>query len=80
MGGEADYWVNGVLLPGNDAAQALRTAECIRVAVETLALEHRHSQVAACVTVSIGVTSVQPVFATLPQYHCAEPDTVPQAA
>lgn len=69
-----------VLLPGNDAAQALRTAECIRVAVETLALEHRHSQVAACVTISVGVTSVQPVFAPLPNYTCAEPDTVPQAA
>ncbi|MDD2608606.1 MAG: diguanylate cyclase [Giesbergeria sp.] len=69
-----------VLLPGNDAAQAQRTAECIRAAIEALALEHRHSQVAACVTISVGVTSVQPVFAPLPQYHCAETDTVPQAA
>jgi diguanylate cyclase (GGDEF)-like protein/PAS domain S-box-containing protein len=69
-----------VLLPGNDAAQAQRTAECIRAAIEALALEHRHSQVAACVTVSVGVTSVQPVFAPLPNYTCAEPDTVPQAA
>lgn len=52
-----------VLLPEADLARALRTAERICQAVRSLEIEHITSAAAPCVTVSIGVVCVQPVFA-----------------
>lgn len=52
-----------VLLPEADLAHALRTAERICQAVRSLEIEHINSTAAPCVTVSIGVVCVQPVFA-----------------
>ncbi|MFC4789610.1 MULTISPECIES: sensor domain-containing diguanylate cyclase [Giesbergeria] len=70
-----------VLLPDTDVEQAQQSAERIRAAVEALAMEHADSSVAGCVTVSIGTTSIQPVFTPTPALDvCTEPDTVPQAA
>jgi len=54
-----------VLLPEADLPRAMRTAERICQAVRSLEIAHAHSSVAAHVTVSIGVASVQPVFAPL---------------
>ncbi len=56
-----------VLLNQTDAAGAEVFAERIREAIEAAALPHAASSVAACVTVSIGVVTVQPDAVTLPQ-------------
>ena len=71
-----------VLLPDTDTAQALQSAERVRAAIEALALEHAHSSAACCVTVSIGLTTIVPVFASEPEVPEAgnTPETVPLAA
>ena len=49
-----------LLLPGRDLAQAAALAETLRRDVQAAAMVHRNSQVAPCVTVSIGVSAVRP--------------------
>ncbi len=49
-----------VLLPGSDVPGALRIAHNIRLAVESLRMEHRESKVKEVVTVSVGVCSRTP--------------------
>jgi diguanylate cyclase (GGDEF)-like protein len=49
-----------VILPGTDAAGAVHVAEKIRLTVESLAIAHSKSQVAGCVTLSLGVAMVIP--------------------
>ena len=51
-----------IVLPGTDAAQAHALAETVCSAVRSLALPHAHSATADCVTVSVGVACVYPVF------------------
>lgn len=51
-----------VLLPEADLARAMQTAERICRAIRALAIPHALSIAAPCVTVSIDVASVQPVF------------------
>jgi diguanylate cyclase (GGDEF)-like protein len=48
------------ILYDTDAARALSTAECIRKAVEVLAIEHRASRAGPVLTASIGVAVVAP--------------------
>ncbi|QJC52199.1 GGDEF domain-containing protein [Paenibacillus albicereus] len=48
-----------VLLPGFGGHDAARAAEAIRRAVEDAAMLHEHSPAASCVTLSIGVASVE---------------------
>ncbi|RRJ85439.1 PleD family two-component system response regulator [Aestuariirhabdus litorea] len=43
------------VLPGTSEAGALKVAEAMRKAVRALGIKHQHSQVADCVTISIGV-------------------------
>jgi len=71
-----------VLLPETDAEQARQSAERVRAAVEALALEHAYSSAAGCVTVSIGVTTIVPVFGSEPDVPeaCSTPEAVPLAA
>jgi diguanylate cyclase (GGDEF)-like protein len=67
-----------VLLPEADLARALRTAERICQAVRSLEIEHINSAVAPCVTVSIGVVCVQPVFAEFaPPGQTESPPRIP---
>lgn len=47
-----------VLLPNTPSEQALQVAESIREAVSALQIEHVHSAVDVCVTISIGVSSL----------------------
>jgi diguanylate cyclase (GGDEF)-like protein len=49
-----------ILLPRTEISDALRMAETIRCRVEALDLEHRYSNAATRVTVSLGVASVCP--------------------
>ena len=49
-----------VLLPGLDAAGACGHAERLKAAVLALEIAHKASDVAACVTVSIGVAALDP--------------------
>jgi len=52
-----------VVLPEADVVRAMQTAERICQAIRALNMAHNSSGVAPYVTVSIGVVSVQPVFA-----------------
>lgn len=54
-----------VLLPGADAEGALQVAQRICEAVRDLEIAHAHSSAAPVVTVSVGVASLQPMFAGL---------------
>jgi diguanylate cyclase (GGDEF)-like protein len=47
-------------LPGTDHAGSMAVGEGLRSAVERLGLEHRASQVAAHVTISVGVATARP--------------------
>ena len=49
-----------ILLPGADAAGALRIGETIRATIEAQQLEHAHSPVSPWVTISVGVCSRTP--------------------
>lgn len=49
-----------VLLPGCELTHAVVVAEALRIAVRARAMPHPDSQVAPCVTVSIGVSAVRP--------------------
>ena len=49
-----------VLLPDTDAKGALHISEAIRLAIENKALPHAHSDVAAHITVSLGVATLTP--------------------
>lgn len=57
-----------ILLPDTSGAQALALAQRICAAVHGMGVPHADSATAACVTVSIGVACLQPVFD-----HSAEP-------
>jgi len=50
------------LLPGTHARGALKVAEAMRQAVESLQIPHAHSSTAAVVTVSLGVATVVPML------------------
>lgn len=50
-----------VVLPNTEIRGALQVAERIRAAVEALALPHRHSAVADCITISMGATALVPM-------------------
>lgn len=50
-----------VLLPGTDAAGAMKLAETLRQSVEALKLPHDYSEVASVVTVSLGVATFLPI-------------------
>jgi diguanylate cyclase (GGDEF)-like protein len=56
-----------LLLPQTDAAGAELFAERVRAAIEEAALPHAASAVAKCITVSIGVVTVQPDAVSLPE-------------
>ena len=56
-----------LLMPQTDAAGAELFAERVRAAIEEAALPHAASPVAACLTVSIGVVTVQPDPVSLPE-------------
>ncbi len=49
-----------IVLPATEAKGASHVAEQIRLAVEQLAIEHRHSQAAHYVTLSLGVATIIP--------------------
>ena len=53
-----------VLLPETEAAQALVLAQKMCAAVHALGIAHADSDTAPCVTVSIGVACIHPVFNT----------------
>ena len=63
-----------VILPATEVKGAFHVAENIRQAVERLAIEHRKSQVAPYVTLSLGVASVIPSEAGTPELliNCAD--------
>lgn len=63
-----------VLLPGSDVPGALRIAENIRIAVETLRMEHRESKASPWVTVSVGVCSRSPRAEEAPKDMLYEAD------
>jgi len=54
-----------VLLPETEAPQALALAEKMCAVLRELALPHAASDTAPCVTISIGVACIHPVFSTL---------------
>ncbi|MFO7568913.1 MAG: diguanylate cyclase [Smithellaceae bacterium] len=62
------------ILPATDEKGALHVAEKIRQAVEGLAIEHKSSQVAPCVTLSLGVTTFVPSDTSTPEnlIKCAD--------
>lgn len=49
-----------IVLPGTEAKGVFHVAENIRLAVEKMAIEHRHSQVASHITMSLGVATAIP--------------------
>ena len=49
-----------VILPATDEQGAIKVAENLRQAVENLAMEHKKSAVAPCVTLSLGVATMIP--------------------
>ncbi|HPB75955.1 MAG TPA: diguanylate cyclase [Chromatiaceae bacterium] len=51
-----------VLLAGSGPDEALALAEKVRLAVRALAIPHARSSASDCVSLSIGVASIQPVF------------------
>ena len=53
-----------VLLPNTDAGGAARVAEDMRHRIEGLAIRHPTSEVAPCLTVSLGVASMMPAEAS----------------
>ncbi|MCB1907598.1 MAG: diguanylate cyclase [Rhodocyclaceae bacterium] len=63
-----------VLLPQTDAAGAVQVGENLRVAIERLAITHRHSGSADVVTISIGVAAAKP------PRDAGEPDGLVDAA
>lgn len=56
-----------LILPGRTLAEASAIAERLRAAVEAAAMPHPDSPVAACVTISIGVSAVVPNAAQPPE-------------
>ncbi len=56
-----------LLLPGRGLAAALQVGERLRARVESAAMAHPDSPVAACVTVSVGVAAVVPEPAQSPE-------------
>ena len=63
-----------VLLPGTDLAGALSIAGLIRANVRAAAIEHASSQVAKCITVSIGISGVVPNMDMEPEALLAASD------
>jgi diguanylate cyclase (GGDEF)-like protein/PAS domain S-box-containing protein len=63
-----------VILPATEAKGAFHVAEKIRLTVERLAIEHRHSQVAPHVTLSLGVATLIPSKGWTPELiiKCAD--------
>lgn len=55
-----------VILPQTDAQGAIQIADSIRQAVTGLRIPHQGSQVAECVTVSIGIASAMPAYQISP--------------
>jgi diguanylate cyclase (GGDEF)-like protein len=53
-----------VVLPDTDCDGALRLAETMRAQVEQLGIEHLASNVAACVTISLGLCTIVPEYAS----------------
>jgi diguanylate cyclase (GGDEF)-like protein len=53
-----------VILPDTSADGALQIAKVMRAEIEALAIPHEHSNVANCVTISVGVSTVIPEQAT----------------
>jgi adenylate cyclase len=51
-----------LLLPNTDSAAAMAIAEAARQQVKALQLEHKGSEVADCVSLSLGVTTLTPSF------------------
>ena len=49
-----------LILPNTDLEGAIQLGEIVRAAVESLAIEHKHSSVSGFVTVSIGCATVTP--------------------
>lgn len=56
-----------LLLPGRDLRQALDIGERLRCHVEAVAMSHPSSVVAPHVTISIGVSALQPVLSVAPE-------------
>ncbi|QDA57613.1 sensor domain-containing diguanylate cyclase [Thermomonas aquatica] len=69
-----------LLLPGRDLAAATAIAEALRVAVETKAMPHPASPVAAHVTVSVGVATALPAVPWPPERLIATADRAMYAA
>ena len=58
-----------ILLPDTDAQQACALAHRVCEAVRSLGLPHASSDTASCVTVSVGVACVYPVFSAAGTLH-----------
>jgi diguanylate cyclase (GGDEF)-like protein len=69
-----------MLLPGRDLAEAHALAEQLRIRVADAALPHPASPVASCITVSIGVSAMQPEAGGLPERLLAAADRALYAA
>jgi diguanylate cyclase (GGDEF)-like protein len=54
------------LLYDVDGRQALEVAERMRLAVSSIAIEHRDSRAARMVTISVGVAAIQPSHVRTP--------------
>ncbi|HET7125742.1 MAG TPA: diguanylate cyclase [Lysobacter sp.] len=63
-----------LLLPGCDAAEAMRVGETLRAAVEAAEMPHPASPVASHVTVSVGVAALRPSPAAPPEMLIAAAD------
>jgi diguanylate cyclase (GGDEF)-like protein len=63
-----------LVLPGRSLEQARDVAERLRAAVEAVAMPHPDSPVAACVTISIGVSALVPHPAQAPEILVAMAD------
>jgi diguanylate cyclase (GGDEF)-like protein len=63
-----------VILPATDRKGASDVAEKIRQAVESMAMEHKKSSVAPCVTLSLGVATIIPSELEIPEFliKCAD--------
>jgi diguanylate cyclase (GGDEF)-like protein/PAS domain S-box-containing protein len=55
------------ILPATDQNGAVHVAEKIRLAVQQLGIEHKSSEVAPCITLSLGVATVIPSPSTTPE-------------
>ena len=69
-----------IVLPDTDALQACALAQKVCAAVRDLALPHPHSNTASCVTVSVGVACVYPVFSASAGLHGAQTGHTPGEA